>query len=345
MSERPRKPQAFRLGAEAAGSLAEAEPRRVSARSGPPLDALLELDEPPAARPDVQAIARTPARVRWGRLLLGAVGGLLSLAFGLWVDALVRELFARADWLGYVGLALLAIALLALAAIVIREIAGMLRLARIDALRAAVAVATAKDDEPAARRLAQDLSTLYADRPETAGGRAALALHMREVVEGRDLLILAERELLAPLDAAATALVLESAKRVSVVTAISPRAVVDLLFVLVENLRLMRRLCDLYGGRPGPLGFIGFAGRVVSHLGVTGGMAVGDSLLGELVGQGLAARLSARLGEGVVNGLMTARIGLAALDLVRPMPHLGLRRPAMGDVIGELTKFSGAGNK
>ena len=194
----------------------------------------------------------------------------------------------------------------------------------------------------ACRRVATELSALYADRPETARGRAALAGHLDEVVEGRDLLVLAEREILAPLDATAQRLVLEAAKRVSVVTAISPRAIVDIAYVAWENLALMRALADLYGGRPGTLGFLGFAGRVVTHLGVTGGMALGDTLVQQLVGQGLAARLSARLGEGVVNGLLTARIGLAALDLVRPMPHLGLPRPSLGAIVGELTRSPGA---
>ncbi|MCA0344577.1 MAG: DUF697 domain-containing protein, partial [Proteobacteria bacterium] len=48
-------------------------------------------------------------------------------------------------------------------------------------------------------------------------------------------------------------------------------------------------------------------------------------------------KLSARLGEGVINGLMTARIGIAAMDLCRPMPFRALKRPGIGDFIGDLT--------
>ena len=82
--------------------------------------------------------------------------------------------------------------------------------------------------------------------------------------------------------------------------------------------RLIRRLSELYGGRPGTLGFIRLARDVLAHLAVTGTIAIGDSFVQQLVGHGLAARASARLGEGVVNGLMTARIGIAAMDVVRP---------------------------
>ncbi len=37
------------------------------------------------------------------------------------------------------------------------------------------------------------------------------------------------------------------------------------------------------------------------------------------MGAGLRARLSAKLGEGLLNGVLTARIGIAALEACRPM--------------------------
>ena len=46
-----------------------------------------------------------------------------------------------------------------------------------------------------------------------------------------------------------------------------------------------------------------------------------------MLGHGIAAKLSQRLGEGVLNGLLTARLGLAAIDVTRPMPFTALPRP------------------
>ncbi len=78
--------------------------------------------------------------------------------------------------------------------------------------------------------------------------------------------------------------------------------------------------------------------HVVAHLALTGGMAASDSLVQQLLGHGIAAKLSTRLGEGVVNGLLTARLGLAAVDVTRPLPFAALPRPALADLVGELIK-------
>jgi uncharacterized membrane protein YcjF (UPF0283 family) len=47
-------------------------------------------------------------------------------------------------------------------------------------------------------------------------------------------------------------------------------------------------------------------------------MAASDSLIQQVIGHGVAAKLSARLGEGVLNGLLTARLGLAAIEAITP---------------------------
>jgi putative membrane protein len=78
--------------------------------------------------------------------------------------------------------------------------------------------------------------------------------------------------------------------------------------------------------------------QVLSHLAVTGGISVTDNLVQQVIGHGLAARVSARLGEGMINGLLTARLGLVTIDLVRPLPFDVLPRPALNDLAGTLLR-------
>jgi putative membrane protein len=285
-------------------------------------------------------VAAAPSR-RWVRLLAGAASGLVLLALGLAVDSLIRELFQRNDWLGWFAVALAGLAGLAILVLAAREIAGLLRLRTINHIHAKAVDAAAADDRRAALGVIGELQSLYRGRPDTARGRAALAGHSAEIIDGRDLLGLAERELLLPLDETARRMVLSSAKRVALVTAVSPRALVDVIFVGAEILRLIRRLGTLYGGRPGTLGFLRLARAAIAHLAVTGGIAAGDSIVQQLLGHGIAARLSARLGEGVVNGMLTARVGIAATEVCRPLPFMTGRPPRLSDVMSELTRLSG----
>ena len=116
------------------------------------------------------------------------------------------------------------------------------------------------------------------------------------------------------------------------VTAISPRAILDMIFVVAQIVCLIRRIAEIYGGRPGLLGFFKLARSVGAHIAITGGMAVGDSLLQQVVGHGIASKISARLGEGVLNGLLTARVGLSALAVCRPAPFGVQKPPGVSDV-------------
>lgn len=285
--------------------------------------------------------AGPPRTFSWGKLALSAFGLLAGLALSLWLDSLVRDLFARNTWLGYAALGLTALLLIAVLAIALREIRALWRLRSIDGLRHEAQTARTENNLVLARRVSKDVSSLLADHPETARGREKLAAHDGEVMDGRDMIDLIERDLLLPMDQTARAMVMGSAKRVSVVTAVSPRALIDVGFVLFENVRLIRRIGEHYGGKPGVLGAARLVRQVVFHLGATGAIAVGDGLLQQLIGHGLAAKLSARLGEGVVNGLLTARIGLAAMDICRPVAFGKNNRPKLSEFMSEIIKLQG----
>jgi putative membrane protein len=275
-------------------------------------------------------------RAPWLGILLSALSGLLLLGLGLAVENLIIDLYAIAPWLGWVALGLAVLAVLAFLAIIGREVAGIWREQKIESLREAAIDALAVKDHRAAKGIVSDLLSLYGSRASAAQGSARLRGLTDEIIDADDRLAIAERELLAPLDLQAKRAIAGAAKQVSLVTAVSPRAIVDVAFVIFVAVRLLRTLARIYGGRPGLFGFLRLAKAAFNHLAVTGGMAVGDSLMQQVLGLGLAARISAKLGEGVLNGLMTARFGLAALSVCRPLPFIREETPKIGDVAGEL---------
>lgn len=279
--------------------------------------------------------------VRWAMLFWCALGGLLLLAMGVGVTNLITDLLARNQELGWLGLAFAILAMVSLLVIAVRETTGLIRLATVEKLHQRAAEMIVSDDRVEARALVQELLALTRKMPHLARGRADLKGHLGEIIDGPDMVRLAERELMTPLDRQARKLISMAATRVSVVTAVSPRAVVDVLFVFGTALILVRRLAFLYGARPGTLSLVRLVRQVVMHLAVTGGLAASDSLIQQMLGHGIAAKLSARLGEGVLNGLLTARFGLAAVDLIRPVPFAALPRPTLSDLMSEVLRSFG----
>ena len=339
-AETPRKPVAF-----AVPSPLQAAPQVKIKRAPAALPATVVIEDTDdifnELEPAAEIPAAAPTKRGWSasRIFFAAAGLIVSFAVALWTDALIARLFSRADWLGWTGVAALGIALAALIVILAREWIALRRLDSVSLARERAAKAYESNDAAQARLIIESLEVHLKSQPETASGRHLLDETKGEIVDGRDLIRLAETELLAPLDRKASSLVMNAAKRVSVVTAVSPRALVDVGYILFESFKLIRALSELYGCRPATLGLLRLARNVVAHLAVTGTVAMGDSLIQQMLGHGIAAKLSARLGEGIINGLMTARVGIAAMDLTRPLPFKAEKRPGISDFLGELTKF------
>lgn len=285
-----------------------------------------------AAMGTVAAVAayRPSTLARWFWSLLGALlVTVISLA--AWNYAL--GLIAAYPILGYAVTALIAAFLLVCAAIVVKELSAFRRLARIDALHRAADAALAEDDLEKARSLTDDLVSLYKGREDTRWGRDRFNVRRDEIFDAPALIHHAENEILAPLDAQARREVEAAARQVAAVTAMVPLALADVAAALTSNLRMIRRIAEIYGGRSGTLGSWRLTRAVFSHLVATGAVAVGDDMLEPIFGAGILGKLSRRFGEGMVNGALTARVGVAAMEVCRPLPFTAKKRPSVRSII------------
>lgn len=275
--------------------------------------------------------ARKPSRLArwfWG-LALAVLGAVVSVA--AWDFA--TGLLARAPVLSWIVTGLVA-ALVGVALLVaLREAAAIGRLGRIDRLRRAADDAIAAQDVSAARAVATRLIALYAGREDTRWGRARLTERLEEQFDADAVLALAEAELLAPLDAAAAREVEAAARQVATVTALVPLALADVVAALTSSLRMIRRVAEIYGGRPGVMGNWRLTRAVFAHLVATGAVAVGDDLLEPVLGGSILSRLSRRFGEGLVNGALSARVGVAAMEVCRPLAFSPARRPSVSAMV------------
>ncbi len=297
------------------------------------------FDQKPFTKDEDQPIVHThlpdmSKGMKWGSLLFLATVSLLSIGFTLWLVELIESFFARNPVLGWVSLGLGVVFGVALLALVLREFISIRKLRKLSNLRQdaeQVLLGNAK-----AQPVINRLYSLYADRVDMHWHLEQLESHRDEIMDDEDRIIIAEKTLLAPLDAEAKQIIASSAKRISVVTALNPSAVLDVLFVGYQILQMLRKLMALYGGRPAFFAAIKLVRMVATHLAVTGGLAVSDTILQQVLGKGLAGTLSRKVGEGTVNGIMATRIGIAALDLCRPLPFKANDRPSLKGFIAEL---------
>ena len=315
--------------------------------SRPPKPFLEEMDEAadpgaappvPDALPEGQAMQAVAAlsQGRGSALTRFAVwvfGTLFAFALSVAAHDFVTGLMARNAILGWAALALVGVAVATGLVLALREWAAFLRLGRLDALRSRAEEAQAAADVKAARRVVAGIVGLYGGRADTAWGRARLAEREAEVMDADALLTLAERELLATLDAEARAVIEGAARQVAMVTALVPLALADVATAAVANLRMIRRIAEIYGGRSGSFGSLKLLRRVFGSLLAAGALALTDDMIGSVAGGGVLSKLSRRFGEGVVNGALTARVGVAAMELCRPMPFVALERPTVSSLV------------
>ena len=275
---------------------------------------------------------------RWTGIFLSALSMLAVMAFTNWMHSFIDELMARSDWIGWLTFGLVALAVFALLVIALKELLALRRLKKLGKMREQAERAIKHDERKPALKVQTRITSLFHGRKSLSWGLAGLEEHKDDVLSARDRLILVERNLLVPLDRDARKIVADHAKTVSVMTAISPFVFLDMLLVAVQNFKMLRKLMALYGGRPGLFSQVKMIKMMIANLAASGGIAVGADLLGHVMGRQVATKLAGRIGEGLVNGSLTARLGITATKLIRPLPYIEAKPTGIKSFVKELTK-------
>lgn len=290
---------------------------------------------PPPEGRAMQVLARLAGKKSslLARLFWSLLGALIGVAVSVMAWDFVTGLIQRSLVLGTLVTGLMAVFGLVLLVIILRELAAFARLSRIDTLHRAASQALAAQDLDAARGVVARLTKLYRRRDDVKWGLGRLADMAPDQFDAAALLGLAEAELLVPLDTAATQEIEAAARQVALVTALVPLALADVVAALTANLRMIRRVAMIYGGRSGMLGSWRLIRAVMAHLVATGAVAMGDDLISSVAGGNVLSKLSRRFGEGVVNGALTARVGVAAMEVCRPLSFSRAKRPSVTGVV------------
>ncbi len=344
MSQKPQGPVVFDLDQDKDGQVDDRPAPKRTARpkvetSQAPIDpsnAPMIVDDapPPKGEAMVAATRIASRRMSWlGRLFWTALAALILMIISTIAWDFAASLAARNIWLGRCVVLLGVIVGGTLVLYAIGEIMGFARLSRLDGFRKKAEALRDVPDEKETKLFSQRLAGLYRSRSDMRWPQENLEKAQSAVMDPGDLLNLTEAELMGPLDQAARREIEAAARQVAAATAIVPLALADVFVALTANVRMVRRIAEIYGGRAGLLGSWRLMRAVATHLIATGAVGVADDMISSVAGGGLAAKLSRRFGEGVINGALTARVGLAAMDVCRPMPFAARKRPGVTAIV------------
>lgn len=291
-----------------------------------------EKTSPNPIEEDISERAKTAKSLAWFRLVLGLFSSLLMLGFSLWVFELYEKAKIIHPFIGWLTLGLFTAFMLSLIFLTLRQFYSLLKLRSVKNIRLKTQKAFAQNNRSLALEAMTKMSKLYQSRPSFHNIISKLKKESQKQVDGHAILRLTEEYLLSSLDKEAQKIIQRSSKQVAVSTALSRLMILDILIVFFSSWQMTKRLAELYGLRPSNLSLWRLFMQIFSHLIITGGMAAGEDFLSSLLGHGMAAKISSRLGEGVINGLLTCRIGLVALDYCRPMAYLENEKPKLQDI-------------
>ncbi|NVH48950.1 YcjF family protein [Photobacterium damselae] len=158
----------------------------------------------------------------------------------------------------------------------------------------------------------------------------------------REVMVLYDKMVVSQQDKMARQLVARYSSEAAVMVALSPLAIADMLLVAWRNFRLIEQVSNVYGVELGYWSRIRLVKLVLANMAFAGASEIATDIGTEVLSMDLAGRMSTRVAQGVGIGLLTGRLGLKTITLMRPLPWQPGEQPKLSeirhDLIAQLTK-------
>ena len=285
-------------------------------------------------------VASRPVRCRLTplRLFLGAVVAALVLAAAVDAWRFLAEAFASSATLGVVFTILFALVIAAAIWTLVATRRDLRELAEVDRLREHAQTILDGGDELdlAAPELVAALTQHYQEHPQL---RTALEEYQDRVdssLPARWQVEQLSSQVFAQMDRVAFDTVKRHSQQAALLAMLSRVPLVDFLIALWRSVALVRQIARTYGARPGTAGLWRLWRGVLGNVVYANVSEVAADTLSQVLGGGVAAKISGQAAQGLGMGLLIGRLGLEAIRACRPLPFTGLEatRPSLR-VLGE----------
>lgn len=309
-------------------SATEAKLKKAAAQKARLLDPdqvnLVAAEEEAAEEP----LPTNKRRTRWGRLFAGAVAGLLTAAVAM-------ECYRLISW-GYQGHWLLGTSISVVVAGTLgagvlwglSSLRGLRQLRRRATVREQAELLLDSNGRHQAPRLLQTLTRQLRGSALEAPLQEALN-EVDSVYNDAEIIRFVSHHAFQEQDRRAVQRVAKHSLETAALAGLSPLVSFDMLLVGWRNLRMLNEVAEIYAIAPGAASQWRLLKQVLHNLAFVGLSELTIDSGGALFGSSLTTQLSARMGQGLGAGLVTARIGLQAIELCRPLPYDQDRKPKL----------------
>lgn len=274
---------------------------------------------PDEALPENTPVPADKAGRWWWRLASVTLLGVLVLAVWQWFEFVIQS-WQQSRVSGVLMSALSVSVLVLLGALIAREVALWRRLARNRRWQQSAQRIGNSVQYGEAASLCQAISHSLPQTEQNRQLHASWQQAVKAEHSDEEQLQLYNHLVLSKLDEQAQNNIIRAATDTTVAVAVCPFALADMLLVLWRSSRLLRELAQLYGSSIGQLRSLMMLKRVFSALLWAGASELALDMTADVLGSELTTRLSARAGQGVIAGILVARIGTLAQQQLRPLP-------------------------
>jgi|GEM_PF-1837617 len=247
----------------------------------------------------------------------GLFFGSLFLLFSLYllVDSVIfaREVFSLSPILGYTYMALWGVIIYYVSLFLYGQFEQYRSLKRVDKFRNGFQ--SSSGDEV----FRYGFAMVDSYKNELGEDRVRRLKETLKTVDSQEVATLLSTSVLDQFDDKVEKIIFKYAKENGVVTALSQMALLDLIFLLWRNGRMVGEIASVYGYRAGFTGNLLLIKRVSEQLLFIGVTEIVENSAGALAGQTVASKLSSSVAQGIGHSILTVRIGISAMQVCRPI--------------------------
>ncbi|MDD0824580.1 TIGR01620 family protein [Mannheimia sp. AT1] len=192
------------------------------------------------------------------------------------------------------------------------------------------------NDGEQAVKFCENIANNLTNLPSVEQSQQRWKSQLNDAYNAKEVLYLFSENVLKPIDKQVKQMISRNAAENAVIVAVSPLAIVDVLLMAARNIALVNKITRAYGMELGYISRLKLFKMVLNNMVFAGATEIATDVGMDFFSQNLTAKLSLRAAQGIGVGLLTARLGIKAMEFCRPIAFQANEKPKISAIRQEL---------